>query len=199
MQTTSSRFVHASQLLLQLSCLFSVLYFSVYSVYIWILKIDIDHLSPKVILQLTSEFVGSVGAISTSLCFIWHKSQIVVYSKQLFEQLPECDESRVVKTSLIIASVDLICYYTYTLVKVISHCIDNKEATFKQVIIILLENMSSTYIVTGCCVDISFLLVLHCYTTHQLTLINNYLKRQDQHNIEVVNRVLCRLLQYFSI
>ena len=198
LKTTSSHFLHASQLFLQLSCLFSVVFFSVYTVYYWILKIDIDRLNPKVVLQLISEFVGSVGAISTSLCFIYYKSQIVVYTKQLFAQLPECDQTRVVKASLILASVDLISYYIYTLVKVISHCIDNKGVTFKEVIFILLDNMSSTYIVTGCCVYTAFLSVLHCYTCHQLTLVNNYLKRQDQHKIKVVNKVLSRVLQSLS-
>ena len=201
LKTTSSHFVRASLLFLQLSCLFSVVFFSIYAVYIWILKIHIHHLSPKVILQFISAFVGSVGATSTSFWYICYKSQIVVYTKQLFKQLPVCDQTRVIKTSLIMASADFLCFYIYAVVKVVSHCFGIKEPTFKDITLKLLDNMSSTYIVTGCCVYTTFLSVLHCYTCHQLTLVNNYLKQQDQRDdqeLKVVNKVLCNLLQSLS-
>ena len=201
LKTSSSHFFHASQLFLQLLCLFSILFFSGLTVYHWIQKMDIDHFSPKAVLEFISGLGGSVGAISTSLWFICHKGQMLIYTKQLFAELPECDQTRVVKTSLIMTSVDFIFFCIYTLVKVVIYYIDNKRVTLKEVILIPLDNMSSTYIVTGCCVYTVFLLVVHCYTSHQLILVHEYLQQQvqlDQQKLKVVNKALCHVLQSLS-
>ena len=181
-----SRVLRLLHIILLLCCVGSNLYVSLH----WFENQKLEDLSNHRIFRSIADFTSTIFGILFPLWFIYKKKSIVDFTRRLFRLLPKQFQSRVTKISLVMFILDIAFFLLSALLKVWKDYMEKKQFFSFSSMFEVIQEFSTTFIVTGCCIYISFLYLLHAVIGHQFELINLYLKKVDEPDLLLINNVL---------
>ena len=176
--------------LLHIILLFSCFGSHLYLVFRWFENQKLEDLSNDRIFRSIADASGTLFGILFPLWFIYKKKSIVDFTRRLFRLLPNQSQSKVIKVSLVMFILDIAIILLHASLKVWNDYMERKQFLLCSSMFEVIQEFSTTFIVTGCCIYTSFLYLLHTMIGYQFELIKLYLKKVEEPDLLLINNVL---------
>ena len=193
---TSLRNGNRVQKLLQIILLCCCFSSNMYSLGRWFEYPKLQNLKNDQVFRIITDVSAASFGILFPLWFIYKKQPIIHFTRGIFRLLDTPCQERVTKVSLVMLTLDVAFTLLSMPLSLWNDYIVNGYLSFTYSVLRVIAQLAIAFTVTGCCLYITFLYLLHTLVGHLFQSIKRYLKKVDKPDFFLINKVLHLILEF---
>ena len=167
-----------------------------YSVGRWFEYLKLQDFKNDQIFRTIADGTATLFGILFPLWFIYKKQPIIDFTRGIFRLLDTPCQERVTKVSLVMLTLDVAFTLLSMPLSLWNDYIVNGYLSFTYSVLRVIAQLAIAFTVTGCCLYITFLYLLHTLVGHLFQSIKRYLKKVDKPDFFLINKVLHLILEF---